>query len=176
MSNEEDNLTSGERELEASLGHLTPSPPSFTFQQAQIRAMVAAERRRTRVWQSVAALLAIGVGAAAWTRPAPRVVERMVLRDSQTTPHSRDADIHGADIYTARIEPSSSQPVVVVNGDFAYLHLRDKVLSRGVESLRASRELPAPTSSPRIGDGAGNRRSQVETPWYVDYLFSGGRS
>jgi len=66
-------------------------------------------------------------------------------------------------------------PVVLVKGDFGYLHLRDKVLSRGVESLRSAPESPGAGRSPSIiGDGRVGQ--ETSSPWYVDYLVSGGRS
>lgn len=175
MSNEENYLTPGERELETALRRLTPSLPSFTLQQAYARSLVAAERRRTRVWQGVAALLAIAAGAAMWSRPSPRMVEvqKIVFRDSPAP-----ANIYTAGIRTSDVEPPPSlQPLLLANGDFAYLRLRDKVLLRGIDSLRVSRELPASSPSPRISvDPRSVRGGEIQTPWYVDYLFSGGRS
>src|SRR4051794_34071756 len=82
---EQQDLTPGQRELEAALGGLTPAAPSFTLERIQVRALVDRERRRTRVWQAVAALLAVAAGAGFSMKPAPRVVqvERVVLRDRQ---------------------------------------------------------------------------------------------
>src|SRR4051812_40228440 len=91
MSNEEDHLTPlspAERELESALGRLAPVPPAFTPAQVVVRSLVSQERRRTRLWQGVAAVLAIGASAAFWNKPAPRVVEvrQIVYRDAQPIP------------------------------------------------------------------------------------------
>jgi hypothetical protein len=162
MSHEEENLTPGERELEAALGELVPAAAAgFTVAQVQARALVQRERRRTRIWQAVAALLAVAAGVGMWTKPAPRVVEveRVVLRERE-----RPAERHWLNDET---------PTKQAAGDYAYLRLRDQVLAEGVESLRASRAAGAPPRAVELGAGRGAR---VEIPTLVEYLFSGGRS
>jgi hypothetical protein len=166
MSHEEENLSPGERELEAALGRLAPSPLRFTLQQLEARALIRIERRRTRIWQSVAAILAIAAGAAFLLRSGPRTVEveKIVFRD---VPQPLEIRTVG--------EERAGRPLVVAEGEFGYLRLRDNVLLRGVDSLRGSGELPAATQTPTvIGERANG--NEVRTPWYVDYLFSGGRS
>jgi hypothetical protein len=165
MPNEEEqDLTPGERELEAALSGLTPAAPGFTLERIQTRALVDRERRRTRIWQAVAALLAVAAGVAFTIQPAPRVVqvERVILRD--------------------RLQPAQSQfisddapPAVTPmrpTGDYAYLRLRERVLAKGVESLRAT---PAPQGARAVELSAG-RGAPIEMPTLADYVFSGGRS
>jgi hypothetical protein len=160
MPHEEENLTPGERELEAALSELVPAAPAgFTFAQLQARALLERERRRTRVWQAVAALLAVAAGVGIWTKPATRVVEveRVVLRERPVERHWVNDEA-----------PAKQAP-----GDYAYLRLRDQVLAEGVESLRASR---AAGASPRAVELGAGRGARVEIPTLVEYLFSGGRS
>jgi hypothetical protein len=166
MSHEEENLSPGERELEAALRRLAPSPARFTLQQIEARALLRTERRRTRIWQSVAAILAIAAAGAFLLRSGPRTVEveKIVFRDVPQPLEIRTV-----------VEVRPGRPFVLAEGDFGYLRLRDDVLARGVESLRGSGELPAATQTPTV---VGERPSGAEnrTPWYVDYLFSGVRS
>jgi len=166
MSHEEENLSPGERELESALGRLVPSAARFTLQHLEARTMVRIERRRTRIWQSVAAILAIAAGAAFLLRSGPRTVEveKIVFRN---TPQPLEIRTVGED--------RPARPFVLAEGEFGYLRMRDNVLSRGVESMRGSGEMPAATQTPTV---VGERASGAEnrTPWYVDYLFSGGRS
>jgi hypothetical protein len=170
MSHEEEELTPGERELEAALSALTPLRPAFSLQQALANAALARERRRTRIWQSIAAVLALAAGAAILLKPAPRQVEveKIVYR---TTPAPLD-------IRSAAAQPQGDAPLVVlVKGDFGYLHLRDKVLARGVDSLHATPELPAATQSPSIiGDEHRQRSMAAPPPGDVACLVTGGRS
>jgi hypothetical protein len=157
MPNEEEqDLTPGERELEAALSGLTPAAPGFTLERIQTRALVDRERRRTRIWQAVAALLAVAAGVAFTIQPAPRVVqvERVILRD--------------------RLQPAQSQfisddapPAVTPmrpTGDYAYLRLRERVLAT-----------PAPQGARAVELSAG-RGAPIEMPTLADYVFSGGRS
>jgi hypothetical protein len=161
MSHEEENLTPGERELEAALGGLVPAAAGFPFAQVQARALVERERKRTRVWQAVAALLAVAAGVGILTKPAPRVVEveRVVLRERE-----RPVERHWV---------NDEAPAKQAPGDYAYLRLRDQVLAEGVESLRASRAAGAAPRAVELGAGRGLR---VEIPTLVEYVFSGGRS
>lgn len=170
MSHEEEELTPGERELEAALSALTPRRPGFSLQHALANAALARERRRTRIWQSIAAVLALAVGAALWLKPAakPVEVERIVYRPAPAP----------LEIRSAAAQPQADAPLVVlVKGDFGYLHLRDKVLARGVDSLHATPEQPGAAQSPSIIDEEHRQHNlPAPTPWYVDYLVTGGRS
>ena len=161
---EEQDLTPGERELEAALGGLTPAAPSFTLERIKVRALVGRERRRTHVWQAVAAMLAVAAGVGFSMNPAPRVVqvERVVLRDRERPVENQLV----SDESVTAVSPA--QPV----GDYAYLRMRERVLAKGVESLRATRGAPG---SRAVELGAG-RGTPVEMPTLVDYVFSGGRS
>src|SRR4051812_40227599 len=162
MPNEEEqDLTPGERELEAALGGLTPAAPSFTLERIKVRALVDRERRRTRVWQAVAALLAVAAGGGVFMKPAPRVVEveRVVLRDRERPVEKQ---------FVSDDAPPSVPPAQPV-GDYAYLRMRERVLAKGVESLRATR---GPQGSRAVELGAG-RGAPVEMPTLVDYVLSG---
>jgi hypothetical protein len=161
---EQPNLTPGERELEGALSALTPAAPSFTLERIQTRALLDRERRRTRLWQAVAALLAVAAGVGFSIKPAPRVVqvERVVLRD-------RDKPVESQFISDdAPPETSAPQPT----GDYAYLRLRERVLAKGVESLRATRS----ALGPRSAELTAGRATPIEMPTLIDYVFSGGRS
>jgi hypothetical protein len=60
-----------------------------------------------------------------------------------------------------------------VREDYALLRLREKVMTRGVESLRSS------GASPQVGtvDSAVlPGRAPVEIPTFAEYLFAGARS
>jgi hypothetical protein len=135
---EADQLTPAERELESALARLTPVPPrGLTASQIETRALVARERRRTRAWQAVAAALAVGATAALWLRPTPVPqvveVERVVVREVERP--RTDARWTLNDVAPAAPPPTTA-------GDFAYLHLRQRVLARGVEALPAPRATP----------------------------------
>ena len=165
MPNEEEqDLTRGEQELEAALGGLTPVAPGFTFETVRTRALVDRERRRTRIWQAVAAMLAVAAGVAFTIQPEPRVVqvERVVSRDDQTPA--------GNQFVRDDVLPALS-PVQPAE-DYAYLRLRERVLTKGVESLRAT---PA-AQGPRAVEVRVARGTPVEIPTLADYLLSGGRS
>lgn len=161
---EEQGLTPAERELEAALGGLAPAAPSFTLERIQTRALVDRERRRTRIWQAVAALLAVAAGIGFSIQPAPRVVqvERVILRDRQQPVQSQ--------FISDDAPPATALPQPT--GDYAYLRLRERVLAKGVESLRAT---PAPQGS-RAVELSARRGTPVEMPTLADYVFSGGRS
>jgi hypothetical protein len=66
--------------------------------------------------------------------------------------------------------------VTLSNGEFAYLRLRDKVLSRGVDALRTSPELPETAHAPSLADPQHGVAPEAQTPWYVSYIASGGKS
>jgi hypothetical protein len=51
FSEEENELSAGEMELEAALGGLKPAAVGFSLLQVRVRAAIRTERRRTRVWQ-----------------------------------------------------------------------------------------------------------------------------
>jgi hypothetical protein len=158
MSHEENELNPVEREVEGALGSLSPAPTGMTWGQLEVWVAVARERRRTRVWRAVAAVLAVAAGVALIARPSPRVVEvqRVVYRDARP------------------IEKDRVTMPVMANGDFAYLRLRERVLARGVESLPVSRATAGTTRTTREMEMERSGRDQ--TPWLIDYLFSGGRS
>jgi hypothetical protein len=158
MSHEENELNPVEREVEEALGSLSPAPAGLNWGQVEVWAAVARERRRTRVWRAVAAVLAVAAGVAFIARPSPRVVEvqKVVYRDFR--PIEKD-----------RVATSA-----MANGDFAYLRLRERVLARGVESLPVSRATAGTTRTTREMEMERSGRDQ--TPWLIDYLFSGGRS
>ena len=162
MSHEENELNGVERELEGALRGLSPAPARMSWQQVQVAAAVARERRRTQVWRAVAAVLALAAGVAWIARPAPRVVEvqKVVYRDARPVENDRMV-----------------RPVMAGGGDLTYLRLRERVLARGVESLPMSRATAA------AGTTRATREMEMErgggsgqTPWLIDYLFSGGRS
>jgi hypothetical protein len=168
MSHEEENLSPGVRELEGALGKLRPASPRFTLEQMLAQAQLDRQRRRTRVWQAIAAVLAIAAAASFWVKPAVRTVEVptvVYLKAPET-----------GNVRTPNAEAKNDQPLVLVNGDFAYLNLRDKLLERGVNALRTTPEAPAAGRAPSmINEGRTGDGQQVQTPWYVDYLASGGR-
>jgi hypothetical protein len=167
MSNEENELTPGQRELEAALGGLSPAPATrVTLEKVRMRAMVDRERRRTRAWQAVAALLAIAAGAGFYARPRVVEVERVVLRDRDRSGEHRWVSD------TAFVV--SPKPAAVAAADFAYLRLRDRVMANGVESLRASKAGPTPRAA-EFGAGRA-AATPIEVPTLLEYLFAGGRS
>jgi hypothetical protein len=165
MPNEEDTLNPAERELEAALSALSPAGPTLAFAQIHAESLVIRERRRTRFWRAAAAVLALAAGASFLARPAPRVVEveRVVQRDGDSNAEPR----------WARVETSPLSQPPPVREDYALLRLREQVLARGVESLRAS------GGSQRVGaiDSAVlPGRAPVEIPTFAEYLFAGDRS
>ena len=166
MPSEEDNLTPGTRELESALAALKPASPPMTLAQLEARCSIARLRHRMHLWQSIAAILALAAGAGFLVRPAPRVVEveRIVLRDRPKEAEPRWA--------VAQASPVSRPPPV--QAVYAYLRLREKVLTRGVESLRASRTTPSARSLESIVPSSA--AVPVEFPTFEEYLFSGGRS
>jgi hypothetical protein len=164
MSIEEEPLNPAERELEAVLSALSPARPGVAFTQIHAQTLVIRERHRTRFWRAVAAALALAAGASLLLRPAPRVVEveRIVQRDSGTQANPR---------WTAETSPVL-QPAPV-REDYALLRLREKVMTRGVESLRSS------GASPQVGtvdSAVPPGRAPVEIPTFAEYLFAGARS
>jgi hypothetical protein len=174
MSNEKDELSPAERELEAALGGLAPAAPPMGLEQAYVRAAVARERRRTRLWQGVAAVLAVGAGVAVWNRPAAttRVVEVQKVVYVESTKPAAPQRQTGAPQMALVSEPAPAAP-----GDYAYLRMRDRVLTQGVDSLRVSRvSTPSPRVPQAIGEGTRIGPQPVEMPWVMDFVLSGGRS
>lgn len=172
---QEDGLSPAERELAAALGGLAPAAPRLSLEQAYVRAAVARERWRTRLWQGVAAVLAVGAGVAVWNRPAAatRVVEvPKVIYVGAPRPAAPERG-SGAPPQTLLV----SEPAPAAPGDYAYLRTRDRVLSQGVDSLRASWVTP-PSPPPRVPQAIGGtgRGVPVEMPWVMDFVLSGGRS
>jgi hypothetical protein len=170
MSNEENELSAAERELEGALSRLTPAAPRFSLSQVEVRALVARERRRARWWQAVAAVLALGAGAALWARPAgrvvqPQVIERVVVREVERPAREPDG---------LRWTSHDARPSATGGGEFAYLQLRQAVLARGPESLRGPRGVGRADDMPESA-GGGRLRPAVAAPRSVlDYL-TGGR-
>jgi hypothetical protein len=154
MSIEENKLTPAERELEAALGRLRPVAPAINMQQIATLALVRRERTRTRMWQAAAAIFALAAGAAMILRPKPAVIERLV-RTEATAPAVANYDV---------IKP-------LVQADFAYLKLRKRVMSYGVDAI--SDQSTAATAQPPIR--VREQTTTVTTPWYVEML-AGGRS
>jgi hypothetical protein len=173
MSNEEDQLdplTPGERELESALGRLSPAAPRFGPGQVEMRALIARERRRARGWRAVAAVLAIGATAALWARPAarpvpPQIIERVVVREVEK-PAAPDMR------WTTDDAPR--RDAARVPAGFAYLQLRQTVLSRGPESLRAPRGVAASDDLPELM-GVGRAKAVAAPRSVFDYLLPGGR-
>jgi hypothetical protein len=180
MSNEEgqldpvNGLTPGERELEAALGRLTPAAPRFGPSQVEMRALIACERRRARRWQAVAAVLAVGATVAIWARPAarpatPQVIERVVVREVEK-PAAPDLR------WTTDDAPGPRSPrgdIARAPAGFAYLQLRQTVLSRGPESLRGPRAVPPPDDLPQLM-GVDRARPVAAPRSVLDYLLPGG--
>ena len=164
MSSEEEPLNPAERELEAALSALSPARLGVAFTQIHAQALVIRERHRTRLWRAVAAVLALAAGASFLVRPSPRVVEveRIVQRDGDTRANPK---------WTMETSPRSQPPPV--REDYALLRLREKVMARGVESLRGS------GTSEHVGaidSVVLPGRAPVQIPTFAEYLFAGDRS
>ncbi len=56
-------LSSADREVEAALASLAPSPVSFDFDSLAFRAGASSMQRRAQLWRAVAAVLAVALGA-----------------------------------------------------------------------------------------------------------------
>jgi hypothetical protein len=165
MPSKEDALNCGERETEAALSALSPAGSALTFSQIRAEATVVRGRRQVRFWRAVAAVLALAVGASLVVRPAPRVVrvERVIVRDGDKKLEPR---------WAAAETPPNSQPLPVCE-DYALLRLREKVLARGVESLRnrgVSQRVGPIDSAVLPGP------PPVQIPTFAEYLFAGDRS
>jgi hypothetical protein len=180
MSNEEESLeplgdlTPGERELESALGRLTPAAARFGPSQVEMRALVARERGRARRWRAVAAVLAVGGTVALWAKLAappgtPQVIERGVIREVE---RPAAPDLRWT-VDEARGDRSRRGGMDRVPAVFAYLQLRETVLSRGPESLRGPRGVPPSDDLPQLMGV--DRAKPVAAPRSVlDYLLPGG--
>jgi hypothetical protein len=84
-----------------------------------LRLAVTRAQRSTRLWQAIAADVALAAGVALFARPA-REVERIVIRD----------------------RPTASETVLVIAQEtrprLAYLEMRDKVLANGAAAVETT--------------------------------------
>ncbi len=127
---QEERLTPPERELEATLGGLTPAPPTLDRDGLMFRAGQASMRRRTRGWQGLAAALALTTTVSIMLRPAPNA-DRPAF-------DPRSGGLFLADTP----EPPARQALLAATG--TYFRQRQAILSGAVET-------DTPTSAPSTG-------------------------
>jgi hypothetical protein len=166
----EPQLTGPQRELERALSGLTPAPPRLSAKDVRAAALLARQRRHTRLWQAVAAALAVGLATLALTRPAPRAIEpqRIVYVTLEKPPAPPPGPVH--------VEPAPPIPA-----GFAYLRMRQRVLLLGADALRSNR--PAVTSthaapSARWAPGGADvpPAGDAPRPTFLDLLLPGGKT
>ena len=131
-------LDHGEKELEKALGGLRLAPFAPDVEQLWYRAGLAAGRRRARIWQAVAAAVALAAaGAVTWRpKPTPVFVDRVVTvrQDVPTEP-------------VRALTAAEDAPAPIVSAD--YLRLRDAVVQKGLDAV------------PPMAIGAGEAASPV---------------
>ncbi len=122
-------MTDADRRFERDLARLRPAPCPATPEALILKAHLAAQRRRTRAWQAVAATLAAGLVVSFWARPHAPPAEPLAQVQAPVEPAPPPA-----------IWPTpSTASAARAEGD--YLRLRDAVLREGVDAL------PAPPSA-----------------------------
>jgi hypothetical protein len=134
-----DGLTPIDRELEAALGGLRIAPGAISRDRVMFDAGRAAARRRSRLWQGSAAVLALGLLISIASRPAPTEPEHST--ETAARQHiSSDPVAQSA----AHVEPFDSERARAFR---QYIRMRRAILERGVEVIPTSdgiRENPAP--------------------------------
>lgn len=131
---EQSPLDPPERELEEALASLAPSPIGTSADALWGRANLFQERRRASRWRAAAVIAFLAAGAALLWRPKPitMTVDHVVVVRQQEKP-----------------APPAAPTPVVANADsgpeerdevtsLAYFRLRDELVRRGPESLRAT--------------------------------------
>lgn len=134
-----DGLTPMDRELEAALGGLRIAPAAISRDRMMFDAGRASARRRSRLWQGSAAVLAIALLVSIALRPAPigpeRPTEAVARQQISIEPVAQSA---------AHVEPLNLERAQAFR---QYIRMRRAVLERGVEVIPASdgiRDNPAP--------------------------------
>ena len=123
-------LNPSEQELERALSMIRPANPSLDRDELMFRAGARSARGAVRCWQSMAALLAIGVGVMAFLPPIGRMPPQIVRR---TTPDA---------VYVPVVRPD------VPGRLFTAAAMQQAVLARGLDALPGlpSAAAPAPAN------------------------------
>ena len=134
-----DGLTPMDRELEAALGGLRVAGATISRDRVLFDAGRASARRRSRLWQGSAAVLAIALLVSIALRPAPtgpeHSTEAVARQHISIDPVAQSA---------AHVEPLNPERAQAFR---QYIRMRRAVLDRGVEVIPTSdgiRDNPAP--------------------------------
>ncbi len=135
----QDDLSPGERELEAALAGLHAAAPSINRDELMFRAGQRSARRRTRAWQTAAVCLGLSTGLAILYPPAPREVPRTVYVSIPPAP-SPGWPVPGpvqANPAATELAGTGSSPIRLGNPlpPDGYLRVRNAVLARGLDAL-----------------------------------------
>lgn len=122
----QDELTPADRELESALGGLRPVGAGMDRGELMFRLGQASVRRRGRIWQGLAAVLAACLALSLIVRPAPREVERIV--HVPIVQPDEPGEMHSP-VLIARTASALPKD--------AYLKVRRRVLDRGLDALPA---------------------------------------
>ena len=134
----EDGLTSAERELQAALGALRPARPGVDRDRVLFRAGRVSARRRGRLWPAASVALAACLGVSLATRPAPHQGPQIVRVQSPAP---------GPTAPALRPGPTDETALACLPQSWAqgsYAKLLGEVLERGLAALPA----PAQTAEP----------------------------
>ncbi|HNY80126.1 MAG: hypothetical protein RBS72_03655 [Sedimentisphaerales bacterium] len=125
-----DGLTPIDRELEAALGGLRIAPGAISRDRVMFDAGRASARRRSRLWQGSAAVLALALLVSIASRPAPTepeyAPETVARQQTNTGPVAQSAD---------SIEPYDLERAEAFR---QYIRMRRAILERGVEVIPTS--------------------------------------
>jgi len=129
---ENERLTPGQRELAEALGALQPADVGLDRGAMMFRAGAVRARRRVRLWQATAIVLAACTLASLTVRPDPvTVVEVRALPD----PPAETPLVTPAKPARAAVEPPPTATGLFRPMEGGYLALRNDVLARGLDAL-----------------------------------------
>ena len=127
-------LEPGDRELEAALGRLKPSPPRAPAHDLGYRLGLAAGRRRMRLWQAIASMAAAVAIMVALHQPEPRTVYVNI-----PAPPTGAAT---AQSFAIAAYPDTSDDATLPDSAAPYFRLEAQVLRFGIDALP---DTPAPS-------------------------------
>ena len=125
MQNQE-GLTPAQRELEGVLGSLQPAAGQQQRDRLMYRAGQVSMQRRNFFWPTIAAVLAVMLGASlAYRSPASESTERVVYVPMERSPAGAGASVMASGTMGTNRRMGQAQ----------YIKLRDRVLTEGVKAL-----------------------------------------
>ncbi len=135
---DEERLTPAQRELADALGKLKPAPSALDRGAVMFAAGRASGRRRVRLWQAAAVMLAACTLASLTVRPGPATVVEVRTVTVSPDPPAEIPVVTPAEPVPAAVDlpPTATGLFRPIEG--SYLALRNDVLARGLDALPTS--------------------------------------